>query len=63
MIDPLISDPRFWQTVGVAIVTGGVMGLERQLRGKPAGIRTSVLICLGTTVFVYLSHVMSTPAK
>lgn len=62
MLDPLVSDPQFWKTVVVAIITGGMMGLERQLRGKPAGIRTSVLICLGTTVFVYLSHKMSTPA-
>jgi uncharacterized membrane protein YhiD involved in acid resistance len=28
--------------------------LERQLRGKAAGIRTSILICLGTQLFVGL---------
>ena len=31
---------------------GAIVGLERQLCGKPAGIRTSTLICMGTYVFV-----------
>ncbi|MBL7032834.1 MAG: MgtC/SapB family protein [Candidatus Delongbacteria bacterium] len=44
----------FWVTIGVAILCGAVIGLERQLRGKPAGVRTSCLICLGTAVFVHL---------
>jgi putative Mg2+ transporter-C (MgtC) family protein len=30
------------------------VGLERQLRGKAAGMRTSILICLGTELFVGL---------
>ena len=50
--DPL--SPSFWSTVGMAMVCGGIIGLERQLRGKPAGIRTSILICLSTTIFIHL---------
>jgi putative Mg2+ transporter-C (MgtC) family protein len=53
--DPL--DPNraeFWIRLGTAILCGGIVGLERQLRGKAAGIRTSILICLGTAVFVAL---------
>ena len=50
--DPLA--PAFWATIGMAVLCGTIVGLERQLRGKPAGVRTSILICLGTTVFVYL---------
>lgn len=53
--DPL--DPgtlEFWLRLGTAILCGGIVGLERQLRGKAAGIRTSILICLGTQVFVAL---------
>jgi putative Mg2+ transporter-C (MgtC) family protein len=61
MIDSIVSSPHFWKTVGMAVVTGGMIGLERQLRGKPAGIRTSVLICLGTAVFVYLSRQLGGP--
>lgn len=50
--DPL--DIQFWFRIGVTLVCGGIIGLERQLRGKPAGIRTSILICLGTQVFISL---------
>jgi putative Mg2+ transporter-C (MgtC) family protein len=46
--------PEFWYRVGVAVLCGGVIGLERQLRGKAAGIRTSILVCLGTEIFVAL---------
>jgi putative Mg2+ transporter-C (MgtC) family protein len=48
----LITNFEFWAKIIVSIVCGGIIGLERQLRGKPAGIRTSILICLGTEVFV-----------
>ncbi len=50
--DPLA--PTFWIGVGVATLCGGIVGLERQLRGKPAGIRTSILICLSTMIFIHL---------
>ncbi len=43
-----------WQKIIISIVCGALVGLDRQLRGKPAGIRTSSLICLGTTIFVTL---------
>jgi putative Mg2+ transporter-C (MgtC) family protein len=53
--DPLNPDtPEFWLRLGTAIVCGGIIGLERQLRGKAAGMRTSILICLGTELFVGL---------
>ena len=48
------GDIALWKRVGMALLCGGLVGLERQLRGKPAGMRTSSLICLGTTLFVYL---------
>ncbi len=61
MADPVALagalDPEgqlFWQHVGTAVLCGGVIGIERQLRGKAAGIRTSILICLGTAIFVAL---------
>ena len=53
--DPLDPGaPEFWLRLGTAIFCGGIVGLERQLRGKAAGIRTSILICLGTQLFVAL---------
>ena len=54
-LDPTTSE--FWQMIGYVFACGGVVGLERQLRGKPAGIRTSILIVMGTTVFVALGGV------
>jgi putative Mg2+ transporter-C (MgtC) family protein len=34
---------------------GGVVGLERELHHKPAGLRTNMFICLGSTMFTMLS--------
>lgn len=42
----------FWQRLGTSVACGAAIGIERQLRGKAAGIRTSILICLGTELFV-----------
>lgn len=50
-----LGDTALWSRVGMALLCGFLVGLERQIRGKPAGMRTSSLICLGTTMFVYLS--------
>lgn len=59
----LISiDPFAWQSVGVALLCGLIIGLERQLRGKPVGIRTSALITLGTYVFIAASIKVQTDA-
>jgi putative Mg2+ transporter-C (MgtC) family protein len=43
----------------LAVLLGGAIGLERELRGKPAGLRTNVLICIGATLFTVLSHQIS----
>lgn len=56
IIDPASFD--FWIKIGATILCGGIIGLERQLRGKPAGIRTSILICLGTQVFIFLGRTL-----
>jgi putative Mg2+ transporter-C (MgtC) family protein len=41
--------------LALAVVLGGAIGLERELSGKPAGLRTNVLICTGATLFTVLS--------
>lgn len=45
----------------VAVLLGGAVGLERELRGKAAGLRTNILICLGATLFTHLSIHMAGP--
>ncbi|NJN51378.1 MAG: MgtC/SapB family protein [Gammaproteobacteria bacterium] len=47
--------PLAWREIFTAIAAGTIVGFERQVLGKPAGIRTSCLICLGTYVFVAMS--------
>ena len=49
-----VNEKEFWLRILVAILAGGVIGMERQIRGKVAGVRTSILICLGTETFVSL---------
>ena len=43
----------------LAAVLGGVIGLERQLRHKPAGLRTNMFICFGAAMFTILSDVLA----
>jgi putative Mg2+ transporter-C (MgtC) family protein len=39
----------------VAAILGGVIGLERQLKHKSAGLRTNMFICFGSAMFTILS--------
>lgn len=50
----------------LAVVLGGAIGIERELRSKSAGFRTLILVCLGATLFtifsIYIGHT-STPDR
>ena len=35
----------------VALALGSVVGFERQLKNRPAGMRTHMLVCLGSAMF------------
>ncbi|HMK24099.1 MAG TPA: MgtC/SapB family protein, partial [Terriglobales bacterium] len=39
----------------VAAILGGAIGLERQLKHKPAGLRTNIFICFGAAMYTVLS--------
>ena len=39
----------------LAAVLGGVIGLERELKRRPAGLRTNMFICFGSAMFTILS--------
>lgn len=45
--------------IGTAVLCGIIVGLERQLSGKPTGMRTSILICLGSYIFVAVNNLIS----
>src|SRR5436190_2111583 len=40
----------------VAAALGAVIGLERVVRRRPAGVRTSLFVCLATALFTILSN-------
>ncbi len=45
----------------MAIVLGGAIGFERELRDKPAGFRTIILMCVGACIFTIVSQVIGGP--
>jgi putative Mg2+ transporter-C (MgtC) family protein len=40
----------------IATVLGGLIGWERERRGRPAGLRTHLLVCLGVTLIMLVSE-------
>lgn len=52
--------PLTWKALLCCFISGLILGLERQLRGKPVGIRTSALICIGTYVFLAMTRSVAT---
>ena len=54
-----LMEPLTLSGLGTAVLCGMIVGLERQLSGKPTGMRTSILICLGSYVFVAANHMIS----
>ena len=47
---------------GSAALCGAVIGLERELRGKPAGFRTNILICLGSAIYMAVGVLLTRDA-
>src|SRR6266403_4413587 len=48
-------DPAIPIRLVIAVILGGVIALERELREKSEVLRTNILICLGSTLFMSLS--------
>ncbi|GAB7530148.1 MgtC/SapB family protein [Pseudomonas sp. 3A(2025)] len=38
--------------LSIAALLGGILGFEREHRGKAAGVRTHMLVCMGAALFV-----------
>lgn len=45
--------------LAVAAILGGLIGLERELRHRPAGLRTNMFICFGAAMFTILSDALA----
>jgi putative Mg2+ transporter-C (MgtC) family protein len=51
-----------WEIIGrmaLAAFLGGVIGLEREYRGYPAGVRTMALVCMGSALFSDVSRIFA----
>jgi putative Mg2+ transporter-C (MgtC) family protein len=46
----------------LAAVLGGIVGVERTVHRKPAGIRTNMFICVGAAMFTILSDIIPDPS-
>ena len=50
---------HFAISLGVSLLCGVLIGFERELKGKPAGISTQTLVVTGSMTFAFLSGVIS----
>jgi putative Mg2+ transporter-C (MgtC) family protein len=47
-----------WTPIVLALLVGGAIGFERELHGRPAGLRTHMLVCLASTLLIFASRVL-----
>ncbi|MBB2184255.1 MgtC/SapB family protein [Lachnospiraceae bacterium MD1] len=47
-----INDTTVVLRLALAVILGGVIGYERGRAGRPAGLRTHILVCLGSTLAI-----------
>jgi putative Mg2+ transporter-C (MgtC) family protein len=62
----LPSDAALLHMLGrliLAALLGGVVGLERELKHRPAGLRTNMFICFGAAMFTILSLQLASPSE
>jgi len=58
----MTEDNMIWVTLlrlGVAMFCGGVIGLERGRKRRPAGFRTHMLVCIGAALAMLISQYLS----
>jgi putative Mg2+ transporter-C (MgtC) family protein len=51
----MLSLHEIFLRLTVAAVLGAIIGIERDLRRRPAGVRTSFFVCMATALFTILS--------
>lgn len=58
MLSTYYLSPDDWLNITfrlcLALIFGAIIGLERQLKHKPAGLRTHMLVCFGSAVFTLI---------
>ena len=59
---PPLSDTELIQRLLLAALLGGLLGFERELRQKSAGLRTNILIAIGSALFTLMSYELADAA-
>ncbi|MDH7600592.1 MAG: MgtC/SapB family protein [Armatimonadota bacterium] len=57
-----MPEPSLWDMLLkliVSVLVGGLIGVERETHGRPAGLRTHILVCLGSTLFGLCSYTIA----
>ena len=54
----MVSEWELFLRLALSCVLGGIIGYERQSRRKSAGLRTNVLVCLGSCLIMVLSEAL-----
>ena len=49
--------------IGLAFLLGGLVGLEREQEDKPAGLRTLILVTMGSALYVLVSQTVADAAE
>ena len=52
----IVSEWELLLRLVLSCILGGMIGYERQSRNKSAGLRTNVLVCLGSCLIMVLSQ-------
>ena len=56
MSDLLLIEPLKIEACLMSVLCGFLIGFERQWWGKPAGIRTSILVCMGAYTYIAIAN-------
>ncbi|MBQ9245056.1 MgtC/SapB family protein [bacterium] len=51
----IIADADILVRIVSAIILGSIIGFEREITNKSAGLRTQIMVCLGSCIFTILS--------
>jgi putative Mg2+ transporter-C (MgtC) family protein len=57
------SEGKFLIDIVLAVIFGYIIGLERESRGKDAGVSTHIMVICGATLFTFLSSLVDPASK
>lgn len=55
-IAPAVGWDGAFARLGLALLLGGILGIDREMLGKAAGVRTLALVCAGSATFMMLAE-------